>query len=214
MKKYIILSIFIVLINTVLAQDFFKTDTFTNTVNLDLSKNLYMKSVPIDLLRGFCKGTWNAYYPKREMSQCLFDDFLGRFGYYQLNIPDNATLCLNDYCNHAYYTDMFQQCTRKLKYKEIVYFDQQHSIVKREVLWIQVFYSRQTNDTWTHYEGPVFWLQEIRKLPAALMIENKSVHPDAWTLDKEFNHPCFIVNDNKQPDDKKKIQKIIQPEEY
>ena len=194
------------------AQNLFVTDTFTYTVNLDLSKNLFFKTVPVDLLKGYCKGEWNAYYPKREMNQCLFDDFLQRFNYYQVNTSGNT--CFDDYCNNAYFTDMYTQFSRKLKYREVVYFNQQHSTVKREILWLQVFYSREEYDGWKHYEGPVFWMFEINKSPKGIAVYNKDVRNDSWTLEKEFNHPEFIVNENKQKDDKKKIQKILQVEEY
>lgn len=195
-------------------QNLFVADTFTYTINLDLNKNLYLKTVPLDLLKGYCKGYWNGYYPKREMNQCLFDDFLQRFNYYQLSIPENSNFCLEDYCNNNYYTDMFNNFTKKLKYKEVLYFNQEKSIVKREVLWWQVFYSRQDGDGWKHYEGPIFWLQEINKSTQGIIVQNKEVHPDGWSLEKEFNHPAFIVNENKQKDDKKKLQKVMQTEEY
>ena len=195
------------------SQDLFVADTFSYTINLDLSKNLYLKTVPVDLLKGYCKGDWNAYYPKREMNQCLFDDFLQRFNYYQLNVPTNSNFCFDDYCNNTYYQEMYQQFARKLKYKEVIYFDQRHSIVKREILWLQVFYSREEADGWKHYEGPVFWLLEIKKAAVGISVKNKDIRSDSWTLEKEFNNPSFIVNENKQKDDKKKLQKILQAEE-
>jgi transposase-like protein len=164
MNKFFLLFLVLVLSKTSTAQSIFTTDTFSYTIDLDLSKNRYLKTVPVDLLKGYCKGDWNAYYPKREMNQCLFDDFLHRFNYFQLNIPTNTAFCFQDYCNDAYYKEMYQQFTRKLKYKEIVYLDQQHSFMKREVLWVQVYYSREEYDGWKHYEGPVFWLQRIKKI--------------------------------------------------
>ena len=194
------------------SQNLFVTDTFTYTINLDLSKNLYLKTVPVDLLKGYCKGDWNAYYPKREMNQCLFDDFLKRFNYYQVNT--SGSTCFDDYCNNAYFTDLYSQFSRKLKYKEVVYFNQQHSTVKREVLWLQVFYSREEYNGWKHYEGPVFWMQEINKSAKGIAVYNKDIRYDSWSLEKEFNHPGFIVNENKQKDDNKKLQKILQVEEY
>jgi len=214
MNKFFLLFLVLVLSKTSTAQSIFTTDTFSYTINLDLSKNRYLKTVPVDLLKGYCKGDWNAYYPKREMNQCLFDDFLQRFNYFQLNIPTNTAFCFQDYCNDAYYKEMYQQFTRKLKYKEIVYLDQQHSFMKREVLWVQVYYSREEYDGWKHYEGPVFWLRELKKSENGILVFNKDFRSDGWTLEKEFNHPSFIVNENKQKDDKKKIQKTLQLEEY
>ena len=213
MKKLFSILTFYFFAQTSFAQNLFVADTFTYTINLDLSKNLYLKTVPVDLLKGYCKGDWNAYYPKCEMNQCLFDDFLQRFNYYQLNVPTNSNFCFDDYCNNAYYQDMYKQFARKLKYKEVIYFDQQHSVMKREILWLQVFYSREEGDGWKHYEGPVFWLLEIKKSAAGIIVQNKDVHPDGWSLEKEFNHPAFITNESKQKDDKKKIQKTMQTEE-
>ena len=181
MNKFFLLFLVLVLSKTSTAQSIFTTDTFSYTINLDLSKNRYLKTVPVDLLKGYCKGDWNAYYPKREMNQCLFDDFLQRFNYFQLNIPTNTAFCFQDYCNDAYYKEMYQQFARKLKYKEIVYLDQQHS---------------------------------LKKSDNGILVFNKDFRSDGWTLEKEFNHPSFIVNENKQKDDKKKIQKTLQLEEY
>jgi hypothetical protein len=187
-------------------------DTFTNTINLDLSQNLYLKTVPVDLLKGYCKGEWNAYYPKKEMNQCLFDDFLQRFNYYQVHVATD--FCFDDYCTQPYYTDMYSQFQRKLRYKEVIYFDQKHSIVNRKVLWIQVYYSRQEADGWKHYDGPIFWLQEIILSDNDIIVHNKNLRSNGWSLEKEFGRPGFIVNENKQKDDKKKLNKVLQTEEY
>ncbi len=196
------------------AQNLLVADTFTYTINLDLNKNLYLKSVPVELLKGYCSGSWNAYYPKREMNQCLFDDFLKRFNYYQLVVTSNFNFCFEDYCSNNYFTDMYKLFSRKLKYKEVIYFDKQHSVIKREVLWLQVFYSVEEYDGWKHYEGPIFWMLEIKKSAIGITVYNKDIRFDGWTLEKEFNHAGFIVNENKQKDDKKKLQKLLQVEEY
>lgn len=196
------------------AQNLFVADTFTYTINLDLSQNLYLKSVPVDLLKGYCNGEWNAYYPKKEMNQCLFDDFLQRFDYYQQNITDTLGFCYDDYCNLPYFTDMNNQFTRKIRYKEVYYFNQQHSIIKREVLWIQVYYSRQETDGLKHYAGPIFWLKEINKSDVDIVVHNKNLRSIGWSLEKEFATPAFITNENLQIDDKKKLKKIQQVEEY
>ena len=196
------------------AQNLFVADTFTYTINLDLSQNLYLKSVPVDLLKGYCKGNWNAYYPKKEMNQCLFDDFLERFNYYQLSATSVETSCFENYCTHPYFMEMYNQFKRKLKYKEVVYFDQQHSIVKRKILWIQVYYSRYESDGWKHYDGPVFWLMELKQSENEVLVYNKNVRANGRTLENEFDKPDFIVNENQQKDDRKKLQKILQTEEY
>jgi hypothetical protein len=195
------------------AQDFFSVDTFTYTINLDLSQNLYLKSVPEDLLKGFCQGNWNAYYPKKEMNQCLFDDFLQRFNYYQLDIPADADFCADDYCKDPYFLDMYKQFTRKLKFREILYFDQQHSVVKREVLWLQLYYSRMEFDGWKHYNGPVFWMKEINGADNGIMVRNKSIRPDPWSLLMEFEHAGFLVNENTQKDTQQKLDKYGSAEE-
>ncbi len=213
MKKFFSILIFYFFAQQSFSQNLFVADTFTYTINLDLSKNLYLKTVPVDLLKGYCRGEWNAYYPNREMNQCLFDDFLQRFNAYQLNIPVNSNFCFEDYCNSGNYQDLYSQFARKLKYKEILYFDQQHSVIKRQVLWFQVFYSKTEGDSWQHYDGPIFWLMEIKKSQTGVFVKNKNIRSESWTLEKEFNNPAFITNENKQKDDKKKIQKMMQTEE-
>ena len=214
MSKIVSVLVFFIFTKVSFAENFFIADTFTYTINLDLSQNLYLKSVPQDVLKGYCKGEWNAYYPKKEMNQCLFDDFLQRFNYYQLNVPTDNSFCFEIYCAQPYFTDMYKQFARKLKYKEIVYFDQQHSIVKREVLWLQVFYSKEESDGWKHYDGPIFWLKEINKSSDAIVVHNKNLRSIGWSLEKEFGTPAFITNENKQKQDKKKLNKVLQTEEY
>lgn len=194
------------------AQNLQMADTFVYTINLDLSQNLYLKTIPVDLLKGYCKGNWRAYYPKQEMNECLYDDFLHRFNAYQVNIPSNT--CMVDYCDNAYFDILNNQFARKLKYKEVVYFDMQHSIIKRTVLWLQVFFSIQEDDIWKHFEGPVFWLFEINKSFEKITVVNKTYRNDAWTLDKTFNHQEFIVNENIQKQQQQKIKKVLQTEEY
>lgn len=195
------------------AQHYFSSDTFTYTINLDLSQNLYLKSVPEDLLKGFCQGKWNAYYPKKEMNQCLFDDFLQRFSYDQLDIPADASFCADDYCSDPYFMDMYKQFTRKLKFREILYFDPQHSLVKREVLWLQLYYSRMEFDGWKHYNGPVFWMKEISDPGKGIMVRNRSIRPDPWSLLMEFEHAGFLVNENTQKDTQQKLDKYGNAEE-
>jgi hypothetical protein len=212
MNKIFSTFIFLYFVQISFAQNLFVPDTFTNTINLDLSQNLYLKTVPVDLLKGYCKGEWNAYYPKKEMNQCLFDDFLQRFNYYQVHVATD--FCFDDYCTQPYYTDMYSQFQRKLRYKEVIYFDQKHSIVNRKVLWIQVYYSRQEADGWKHYDGPIFWLQEIILSDNDIIVHNKNLRSNGWSLEKEFGRPGFIVNENKQKDDKKKLNKVLQTEEY
>jgi hypothetical protein len=54
---------------------------------------------------------------------------------------------------------------------------------------------------------------EINKAAKGIIVYNKDIRSDGWSLEKEFNHPAFIVNENKQKEDKKKMQKILQVEE-
>ncbi len=186
------------------AQNLYQTDTFTYTINLDLSKNNFLKSVPVDLLKGYCKGYWNAYYPAKEMNQCLFNDFIGRFSYASPQDVD-SNFCLENYCENGYYKDLYGQFSRKLKYKEIVYFDHKNAYVKRELLWLQVYYSIQEGDGWKHYNGPLFWMNEIKKSTHPVMVQNKDVSNQLRTLDHTFMFPAFMVNENKQKGDTKKI---------
>ncbi len=197
------------------AQNLFVADTFVTTINLDLSQNAYLKSVPVDLIKGFCEGKWNAYYPKKEMVQCLADDFLKHYDKYQRNIID-TTQCPGSYWDDIYYMDFFKEFCRKLRYKEIVYFDQQHSIIKREVLWIQVYYSQQgAADGWLHHESIIFWMKEISGKNNCVQVYNKRLRANGWCISNEFEHPDFIVNENKDKDDKKKLNKYNnQVEEY
>lgn len=196
------------------AQTLIATDTFTSTINLDLNKNVYLKSVPVDLLKGYCKGYWNAYYPQREYNQCLFDDFLEHFNISQLNLNSTSSFCLSDYCNDAYFLELYNHFTRKIKFKEIVYYDSKHSVIKREVLWVQLYYSMEDYSGWKHYNGPIFWLSEIKQSDFPLLVHNTLVRSAAWSLEKEFNFPSFIINEQRLNDQEIKIKKYDQTEEH
>ncbi|MBK9327898.1 MAG: hypothetical protein IPM95_01010 [Sphingobacteriales bacterium] len=214
MARFILSIICIVLFisSSVKAQNLFQTDTFTYTINLDLSKNNYLKSIPVDLLKGYCKGEWNAFYPAKEMNQCLFNDFLNRFSYAEPQSVDSNS-CLENYCDDSYFKDLYSRFSRKLKYREIVYFDKKHSYVKRELLWLQVYYSVQDADTWKHHNGPVFWLNEIKKSIHPVMVQNKDFSNQPRTMDHTFMFPAFIVNENKQKGNTKKVIIYNQTEE-
>lgn len=212
MIRYILIIVCLLFLSKISAQNLFKADTFVYTINLDLSQNVYLKSIPKDLLQGYCKGNWKAYYPKREMNECLYDDFLKRFNSYQINTSDNT--CIIDYCNSEYFNLLFNEFQRKLKFKEVVYFDQQHSVMKREILWLKLFYSRLENEVWKHYEGPIFWMFEINQAPEKIKVVNKMYRTEAWSLEKTFSSPEFIVNENTQKNNKQKLNKILKAEEY
>ncbi len=205
MVRMICFCVSFYLMATMCAQNVMVADTFTYTINLDLSNNTYLKTIPIDILKGYCRGDWNAYYPKREMNQCLFDDFLEHYKTYPIQIG-NEYACLDLYCSHAYYTDFYTNFTRKLRYKELVYFDVQHQTEKRMVLWLQLYFSRLENDVWKHYPGPIFYMDELSNSTSSIYLKNKGSYADKWTLEKEFHSPSFIINEHPKKTNQKKIQ--------
>ena len=183
-----------------------QADTFSYTINLDLSQNLYLKTVPVDLLKGYCEGKWNAYYPKYEMTQCMFGDFLQRFNKYQIT-QKSPNFCADDYCASPYFIDFYKEFARKIKFKEVVYFDMQHQTERREMVWIQIFYTRLENETWVHYSGPIFYFKELNKSSTPIQVYNKNIRSISWSLDKEFSTRGFIINENPQKTNKKKVIK-------
>ena len=112
----------------------FKTDTFAYSINLDASVNNYLKTLPIDLLKGYCSGKWNAFYPKYEYNQCLWNDYLAH--YQTANNNEQNLYCIDDYCSQPYFKALYDNFTRKIGYREIYYFDAKHSVIKRELLSI------------------------------------------------------------------------------
>lgn len=185
----------------------FKTDTFTYSINLDLSQNVYLQTLPVDLLKGYCAGKWNAYYPKYEYSQCLWDEYLEH--YQRNNFNEQNLFCLDDYCGQPYFQNLYDNFKRKITYREIYYFDAQHSIVKRELLSIQVHYSYQEySGMWKHIPSLIFWMKETNLYPDDLLIYNKSIRAQAWTLQKEFSNPGFMKNENPIKSNKQKENKF------
>ena len=214
LNKFLSLLVLLIFSKGIAAQSIFSTDTFTYTINLDFSQNLHLKSLPVDLLKGYCKGDWNAYYPMKEYNQCFFDELLDRFYYAQQDVKEASEYCIDNYCGSSYLMDFYRQFTRKLKYKEVLSYDARHSVVTREVLSIQVFFSRfEDTGEWRHYNGPVFWLKELNSSGIEIKIFNKSIRSAPWSLQKEFQNHGFTVNENKEKDNKKKIGKYDRVEE-
>ncbi len=190
----------------------FKTDTFAYSINLDASVNNYLKTLPVDLLKGYCSGKWNAYYPKYEYNQCLWNDYL--MHYQTANNNEQNLYCIDDYCSQPYFKALYDNFTRKIGYKEIYYFDAKHSVIKRELLSIQLYYSFQDfKGEWIHVPSLIFWLKEINAIPNAILISNKKIRWEAWTLEKEFATPGFIRNENPQKTNQQKETKIQDIEE-
>lgn len=65
MKRHIIIIIIIIFTQHPKAQNLFVADTFYTHQFIDLSKNLYLKSVPQDFAERLLQRQLNAYYPKR-----------------------------------------------------------------------------------------------------------------------------------------------------
>ncbi len=212
MRKNLSLLLLLTLLCTYArSENFMATDTFTYTINLDFDKNAHLRKVPAELLKGYCQGRWNGYYPKYEMNQCLFDDFLERFGKYQLTV-DADQICWPDYCKQSYFSDFFQQFSHQLKFREVVYFDASHSVVNREVLWLQVCYSVSGADNWQHYSGPIFWMREINEAAFPILVPN--MQAKSWTLQMEFNKPRFRTNEPRQENSQQQLKKYDKAEEH
>lgn len=192
------------------AHSFAGTDSFTYTIDLDRPQNIYLRSVPVDLLKGFCKGDWNAYYPLLRKNQCLFDDFLEHFDASQ---PDTL-YCADELCNDPSLAELFHQFSHQLRYCEVYHYDSAHALIKREVLWLQTFYSLQNAGVWKHYNGPIFWMGELHPASGPIMISNLSLRHEPWSLQAEFEHPMFIVDENRSGDNLIKVSKYDDVEEH
>ena len=81
------------LIIITIALSFYKADAQTHAlaladmkhyrIQLDNRSNSHLKEVPIQLLEGYCKGIYKAYYPKAIFNEVNFGDFLAHFRYYK-----------------------------------------------------------------------------------------------------------------------------------
>ncbi len=168
--------------------------------------------MPVDLLKGYCSGKWNAYYPKYEYNQCLWNEYLAH--YQTANNNEQNLYCIDDYCSQPYFKALYDNFTRKIGYREIYYFDAKHSVIKRELLSIQLYYSFQDfKGEWIHVPSLIFWMKEINVIPNAILINNKQIRWEAWTLEKEFATPGFIRNENPLKTNQQKEIKIQDIEE-
>lgn len=168
----------------------FTVDTMTYTINLDIPENAFLKQLPADILEGYVKGRFHAYYPKREMNEILLDDFLDHYGRANFNCGSN--FCWEDYADHPYLQELYDKFKHQVRYKEVIYYDQQHAVVKREIIWLQLMYSDYNyNNELQTINGPKFWMVELYK-DKQIKIPNEQNRAGDWSIQQEFDIRHFV----------------------
>ena len=191
--QFVIVTALLSFIFTAKASNIFSVDTMTYSINLDIPENAYLKQLPEDILKGYVKGKFHAYYPKREMNEILLDDFLAHYG--KANFECGPGFCWDDYADHPYLKELYDKFKHTIRYREIVYYDAQHSVVKREVAWIQLMYTDYNyNGDLQSINGPKFWLMKLNK-DNSIRIPNADNRAKDRTIQQEFDERHFVPNE-------------------
>ena len=191
--KWHILLLFLISNCFANAKSVFTVDTMTYSINLDIKENAHLKNLPELILTSYVKGNIHAYYPKREMNEILLDDFLAHYG--KANFNCGPAFCWGDYAEHAYLKALYDKFKKELRYREVIWYDAMHAVVKREVIWLQLVYSETDyNGDLKNYGGPKFWMMEMVK-DKSLMIPNENNRARDWSIRQEFEARHFVPNE-------------------
>lgn len=190
----------------------FTVDTMTCTVNLELAENAHLKVLPELILQNYFLGHFKAYYPKRELNEILPDDLLEHYG--KANFQCGNDFCWQDYAGHPYLQEMYDKFKKQLRYREVIYYDAAHAVVKREIAWIQLVYSEVNyNGELQSFPGPKFWMFELYADPA-LRVPNPMNPSMTLSLRQEFDARHFVPNEIGQEGSPQKSKKYDNAEEH
>jgi hypothetical protein len=189
-----IVFVLVFLFSTALnAKSVFTVDTMTYSINLDIPENAHMKVLPELILKSYIKGKIRAYYPKRELNEILLDDLLAHYG--KANFQCGPSFCWEDYANHPYLQELYDKFKKELRFKEIIYYDAQHAVVKREIAWIQLMYTdMDITGEWKTNGGPKFWMLELDR-DKSLRVSNPLNASMSLSIQQEFDARHFVPNE-------------------
>jgi len=185
MKKIIIIIATIFSLTPLKAQTLALTlkDMKHYRIQLDNRSNRHLKDVPRQLLEGYCKGMYKAYYPKAVFNEVNFGDFLAHYKWGE-PVFNESVLCGDDYCSNIAYTELFSKFNIYIDFYERNYFNSQTSRMERKVPFIQVVYSIDVAGKNYSFKGPIFRMDEIEK---NIFIKNEGNNAEPQSIKCTFD---------------------------
>ncbi len=165
-------------------------DSTEYTLNLDIHENVYLKDAVMQLLEGYCAGSFQAYYPTYEKNEVLHHDFMA---HYQMEyMQTNDDFCWQNFCTHPDIQNFYTLFSKKIKIKEYQYFNQNRTLIQREVAWIQLYYEGMDNSgNWHLFPSIKFWLREVGN---HIYIYHKD-YGKKYSLQQVVDNNFFIKNE-------------------
>ncbi|MFM9945920.1 MAG: hypothetical protein ACKVQB_11900 [Bacteroidia bacterium] len=131
-------------------------------IQLDNRSNRHLLDVPRQLLEGYCKGIYKAYYPLAVFNEVNFGDFLAHFRWGE-PVFNETVLCGDDYCSNSVFAELFNRFNVSLDFYEQNYYNTQTARMERKVHFIQLVYTMDVAGKVSNFKGPIFRMDEIEK---------------------------------------------------
>lgn len=171
MNKVILFIAFIVSFSKAQAQspELALEDMKHYRIQLDNRSNRHLIDVPKQLLEGYCRGIYKAYYPKAVFNEVNFGDFLTHFRWSE-PVLNETILCGEDYCSNSAYTELFSRFNVSLDFYEHNFYNTKTARMERSVPFIQLVYTIDVAGKKYSFKGPLFRMDEIEK---TILIKNE-----------------------------------------
>jgi len=151
-------------------------------IQLDNRTNRHLKEVPKQLLDGYCKGIFKAYYPKATFNEVNFGDFLSHFLWNE-PLLNESVFCGEDYCSNPSFTEFFSRFNFYLDYYELNTINTTNSVMVRKVEFVQLVYSLEVYGTTYLFKGPLFRMDEIEK---NILVKNSANNSEPQSIKYVF----------------------------
>lgn len=179
-------------------------------IQLDNRSNRHLMGVPKQLLDGYCKGIYKAYYPKAIFNEVNFGDFLSHFRWAE-PVLNETILCGDDYCSNAAYNELFSRFTTYLDYYEYNYFNTQTSLMERKVPFVQLVYNVEVAGKIYSFKGPLIRMDEIEK---TILVKNEANNTEPQSIKYVFELGLFYSVEITDNDIKTKERRTNQDDDH
>lgn len=141
-------------------------------------QNKVAQDIPKLLLQAWCAGEISAYYPKNQKIEMNYAQFLSHFGMEKkaYMVLDNQTpewFCEEELMECIPIDPMTMKCMQyEIELGEENYFNQTTSRQEKKLNYIKLVYSSTCTARGIEIEGPVFKMNDIKKLDKKYTVQN------------------------------------------
>ncbi|OFY64049.1 MAG: hypothetical protein A3H98_04080 [Bacteroidetes bacterium RIFCSPLOWO2_02_FULL_36_8] len=189
---------------------------------LDFRKknNQYLKELPRVILRAYCEGKLNAYFPGAPDKPVAYSEFLAHFGMPELALSQlekfESFECTGNLCleTDPWILNCFSIYADIL---EVQRFDKNRSQYSYDIKYINLVFSSECTGNGLDYMGPVFKFDDLVKVSGLYTVKNPLNDADEISLARIFLERKFqtdIIEQNGEPiKNAKEAQKIKEKRE-